>query len=75
MKFYDDKILSYYAEKSYKKYLEAKEHNSDMSILIKNLETFIQDFSADIMTIINDASPEEKQYLNKKIIALANKVG
>ena len=60
---------------SYKKYLEAKEHNSDMSILIKNLETFIQDFSADIMAIINDASPEEKQYLNKKIIALANKVG
>ena len=46
-----------------------------MSILIKNLETFIQDFSADIMAIINDASPEEKQYLNKKIIALANKVG
>lgn len=58
---------------SYKKYLEAKGHNSDMSILMKNLEAFIQDFTVDMMTIIKEASPEEKQYLNKKIIALANK--
>jgi hypothetical protein len=35
----------------------------------------MSELSTDIVEMITDASPEEKQYLEKKITALATKIG
>jgi hypothetical protein len=35
----------------------------------------MKELSQDVTEMINDASPEEKQYLEKKISALASKIG
>jgi hypothetical protein len=35
----------------------------------------MQELSQDMVEMISDASPEEKQYLEKKITALASKIG
>ena len=35
---------------------------------------YMQELSSDICEMIEDASPEEKQLLQKKIIALSNKI-
>jgi hypothetical protein len=35
----------------------------------------MQELSTDIVEMIDDASPEEKSYLEKKISALATKIG
>lgn len=58
-----------------KKYLEAREHGKDKATQLRELEKYIQELSTDITDMINDASPEEKSYLEKKISALAAKIG
>jgi hypothetical protein len=58
----------------YYKYIKAKHINSDSAILMKNLEDFISKFSTDMLEIITNASPEEKQYLHKKMTSLTNKI-
>ena len=40
----------------------------------KTADNYLQELSADIVEMINDASPEEKQLLQKKISALAQKI-
>ena len=55
-------------------YMEAK-HTKDKATQLRELEKYMQDLSQDIVDMIADASPEEKQYLEKKITALASKVG
>ena len=47
----------------------------DKASQLRELEKYMQELSQDIVEMINDASPEEKQYLEKKISALATKVG
>ena len=37
-------------------------------------EKYAQELTQDIVEMIEGASPEEKQYLNKRITALANKI-
>lgn len=56
-------------------YMEAKESKSDKTTQLRELEKYMQELSQDIVDMIADASPEEKQYLEKKISALAAKVG
>lgn len=58
-----------------KRYLEAREHGKDKSIQLRELEKYIQELNMDIVDMINDASAEEKSYLEKKITALAAKIG
>lgn len=58
-----------------KRYLEAREHGKDKSIQLRELEKYIQELNMDIVDMINDASVEEKSYLEKKITALAAKIG
>lgn len=58
-----------------KRYLEAKEHGKDKATQLRELEKYIQELSTDITEMINDATPEEKSYLEKKISALAAKIG
>ena len=58
-----------------KRYLEAREHGKDKATQLRELEKYIQELSSDIAEMIDDASPEEKAYLEKKITALAAKIG
>ena len=60
---------------SRRSYIEAKEMRKDKASQLRELEKYMQELSQDIVEMINDASPEEKQYLEKKISALAVKVG
>lgn len=55
-------------------YMESKELHKDKVTAMKELEEYMQELSSDICEMIEDASPEEKQLLQKKIIALSNKI-
>lgn len=56
-------------------YMEAKDMKHDKATQLRELEKYMQELSQDITEMIADSSPEEKQYLEKKISALATKVG
>ena len=60
---------------SRKMYMEAKDMKRDKAIQLRELEKYMQELSQDITEMIADASPEEKQYLEKKITALASTIG
>ena len=60
---------------SRKMYMEAKDMKKDKATQLRELEKYMQELSTDITEMIADASPEEKQYLEKKITALASKIG
>lgn len=63
------------SSKSRRMYMEAKHSNQDKSVQLRELEKYMQELSQDVVEMIDDASLEEKQYLEKKIAALATKVG
>ena len=56
-------------------YMEAKHSHQDKSIQLRELEKYMQELSQDVVEMIEDATTEEKQYLEKKISALATKIG
>lgn len=56
-------------------YMEAKDMKKDKATQLRELEKYMQELSQDITEMIADASLEEKQYLEKKITALASKIG
>ena len=56
-------------------YIEAKETHKDKTTQLRELEKYMQELSQDVTEMIADASVEEKQYLEKKITALASKIG
>lgn len=56
-------------------YMEAKEMKQDKATQLRELEKYMQELSQDITEMIADASSEEKQYLEKKMTALASKIG
>lgn len=60
--------------RSRRMYMEAKEIHSDKATQMKELEKYAQELTSDIVEMVEDASPEEKQYLSKKISALATKI-
>lgn len=60
---------------SRKNYIEAKMHKKDKATQLRELEKYMQELSSDIVEMIDDSSPEEKQYLEKKITTLASKIG
>lgn len=55
-------------------YMEAK-GTKDKATQLRELEKYMQELTGDMVEMIQDASPEEKQYLEKKISALATKIG
>lgn len=59
---------------SRKTYMESKEMHQDKNIKLKDLEKYMQELSTDIVEMIQGASPEEKQLLEKRISALATKI-
>ena len=64
-----------HSHKNRKMYLEAKEMKKDKAVQLRELEKYMQELTSDIVDMIQDASVEEKQYLEKKISALATKIG
>ena len=58
-----------------KAYLEAKHANKDKATQLRELEKYMQELTSDMVEMIQDSSLEEKQYLEKKISALASKIG
>lgn len=62
------------SHRSRRMYMEAKETRQEKSIQMKELEKYTQELTQDILEMIEDASPEEKSYLSKKIAALSTKV-
>lgn len=59
---------------SRKMYMESKELKHDKSSQMKELENYMQELSRDITEMIQGASPEEKQMLQKKLSSLAMKI-
>lgn len=56
-----------------KMYMEGK-GMKDKTAQMKELETYMQELTADLTEMIQDASPEEKQMLQQKISTLATKI-
>ena len=59
---------------SRKSYMETKEMHHDKGMQMKELEKYMQELSHDVIEMISDASPEEKQMLQQRISALAAKI-
>ena len=57
-----------------KMYLEAKTLHHDKGKQMMELEKYMQDLTKDLVEMIEDSSPEEKQMLHQKIAELANKL-
>ena len=55
-------------------YMESKEMNQDTSKTMQDLEKYMQELSGDVMEMIANATPEEKQMLRQKITTLATKI-
>lgn len=61
--------------RSRRQYMESKEmHHTDSAKQMRELEKYVKELSDDILEMIEEASPEERQFLGKKIAALATKV-
>lgn len=60
--------------KNRKMYMEAK-RSKDKATQLRELEKYMQELTSDMIEMIEDSSIEEKQYLEKKIAALASKIG
>ena len=60
--------------RSRRQYMESKSKHSDTATQMRELEKYMQELSSDILEMIEEASPEERQFLGKKIATLATKV-
>ena len=56
-----------------KRYMEGKMYN-DKASQMKELEQYTQELTTDLVDMVKDASPEEKQLLQQKIALLAQKI-
>ena len=61
--------------KSRKAYLDAKEKHHDKTVQLRELEKYMQELTQDVVDMIGDSTQEENQYLEKRLISLANKIG
>ena len=57
-----------------KMYMESKTTGQDSSKTIKELESYMQDLTSDMMDLLGKASPEEKAIVQKKMNTLAAKI-
>lgn len=55
-------------------YVEAKEQHKDPATRSRELEHYMQELSEDITDMINEASIEEKQLLQQKLMKLSEKI-
>lgn len=59
---------------SRKMYMESKQLHREKSEKIKELEKYMQELTDDIVEMIEDASPEERNVLHTKMTHLTNKI-
>ena len=59
---------------SRKNYMESKEMGQDKTVQVKELEKYISELTTDITEMIEGASQEENQLLQRKISTLATKI-
>lgn len=71
---YEEDMYCGNSYKNRKMYMEAKAMKKDKAIQLRELEKYIQELTNDIVDMIQDSSPEEKQYVEKKINLLASKI-
>ena len=57
-----------------KTYMEARTMHGDKQVHMKELDAYAQELTSDVMELIHEASPEEKQLLKRKVAELANKI-
>lgn len=57
-----------------KMYMEGKEKHQDKTYQLQELEKYMNELGTDLVDMIEDSSPEEKQYLERKIAQLAEKI-
>lgn len=57
-----------------KMYMEAKDTNQDTSKSMKELESYMQELTSDMMELLGKASPEEKAMVQKRVNTLAAKI-
>ena len=57
-----------------KSYIESKELHMDQARQMRELEDYAQVLTSDLLEMIQDATPEEKQLLQRKIATLATKI-
>ena len=55
-------------------YMEGKEQHKDIPSQLHELEVYVQELSSDVMEMMKDASPEEKNTLRQKITNLATRI-
>jgi hypothetical protein len=60
--------------RSRKMYMESKEQHHDKSAQMRELENYMQELTNDVVEMVEGATQEEKQYLSKRVAALANKL-
>ena len=56
-------------------YMQAKEMGHDKATQLKELEKYMVELTSDVVEMLEGSSPEEVQYLEKKVAALANRIG
>lgn len=57
-----------------KMYMETKATNPDSSKALKDLESYMQDLTSDMLELLDKATPEEKAMVQKKVNLLASKI-
>lgn len=55
-------------------YMESKQGHHDKAVTMQKLELYAQDLVTDVLEMLQDATPEEKSLLHKKLVALSEKV-
>ena len=55
-------------------YMESKEMHEGKEKQMMELEKYMRELSGDVMEMINDATPEEKEILSQKLSTLAEKI-
>ena len=60
--------------RSRKMYMESKEMHHDKATQLQELERYVKELTHDLIEMVEDSSPEEKQYLGNRISALGSKI-
>ena len=60
--------------RSRRTYMESKVQHTDKAMQMKELENYMQELTTDMVEMVEGSTQEEKQYLSKRIAALANKI-
>lgn len=64
-----------HSHRARKMYMEAKETHQDKSRQMRELEKYMQELAKDMTELVEGASADERNYVSKKIAALATKIG